>query len=239
MVFKAYHINSYRYPPHSCRSFRSRSLSASQPLWNGLSSIRSCWAVEWWELTLVGLGLSVVHLLILLVDNGVLGCLCAGTEAGVGIFGDVLVGVLGALVGTALDGLRDVVCSVLNQVSKVLRFFRIEMFFTLMVSMVNFEKMTLTDFFELFWLLNSYESWDSPIFRCQWPIFCQAQAWANLFSCNYCHGLRISHHSYRCNDDLYGSSVGRGPNTFARNLVIWRSWSYWPWGHTDSLTFCK
>lgn len=92
----------------------------------------------------MALGLTVVHLLILLVDNGVLGCLCAGTEAGVGIFGDVLVGLLGALMGNALERLRDVVCGVLrNRVSKVPRFFRTEMFFTLTVSMLNFK----SDFF--------------------------------------------------------------------------------------------
>lgn len=62
----------------------------------------------------MGLGLSVVHLLILLVNNGVLGCLRASTDAGVGVFGDVLVGLLGALVGAALNGLRDVVCGVLK-----------------------------------------------------------------------------------------------------------------------------
>ena len=89
----------------------------------------------------MALGLTVVHLLILLVDNGVLSCLCAGTEARVGIFGDVLVGLLGALVGTALERLRDVVCGVLgNRVSKVPRFFRTEMFFTLTVSMLNYER---------------------------------------------------------------------------------------------------
>ena len=105
----------------------------------------------------MGLGLSVVHLLVLLVDNGVLGCLCASTDAGVGVFGDVLVGLLGARVGTALDGLRDVVCGVLrNEVSKVLSVFRIEIFFTLTVSMMNFEELgySLIDCVELFVMIK-------------------------------------------------------------------------------------
>lgn len=105
----------------------------------------------------MGLGLGVVHLLVLLVDNGVLGGLCTSTDACVGVLGDVLVGLLGARVGTALDGLRDVVCGVLrNEVSKGLSVFRIEINFTLTVSMVNFEEMaySLIDCVEVFVMIK-------------------------------------------------------------------------------------
>lgn len=68
----------------------------------------------WRVLTLVGVGLGVVHRLVLLVEGGVLGCACASTHARVRVLGDVLVGLLGTLVGDALSGLGDVVCGVLG-----------------------------------------------------------------------------------------------------------------------------
>lgn len=67
------------------------------------------------EHTLIGVSLGVVYRLVLFVDSGVLGSTCAGAEASIGIFGDVLVCFLGALVGRALDGLGDVVCGVLRK----------------------------------------------------------------------------------------------------------------------------
>lgn len=66
------------------------------------------------RLTLVGVSLGVVHGLILLVDSRVFGCTCAGPEACVGVLGDILVCLLGAFVGSALNGLGDVVCGVLK-----------------------------------------------------------------------------------------------------------------------------
>lgn len=64
-------------------------------------------------LTLVGVGLGIVHGLVLLVESCVLGCTCAGPEACVGVLSNVLVCLLSTFVGGALDGLGDVVCGVL------------------------------------------------------------------------------------------------------------------------------
>ena len=52
-------------------------------------------------------------LLVLLVEDGVLGGGGAGADAGIAVFGDVLVGFLGGGGAGALDGLGDVVCGVL------------------------------------------------------------------------------------------------------------------------------
>ena len=59
-------------------------------------------------------------LLIELVPDGVLGRSGTGTERSVGVFGNLLVCLVGGLGGSALDGLRDVVCGVpeQNSVSK-------------------------------------------------------------------------------------------------------------------------
>ena len=51
-------------------------------------------------------------LLIELVPNGVLGCSGTGTEGSVGVFGDVLVSLVGGFGRGTLDGFRDVVCGV-------------------------------------------------------------------------------------------------------------------------------
>jgi hypothetical protein len=51
-------------------------------------------------------------LLIELVPDGVLGRSGTGTEGSVGVFGDLLVCLVGGLGGSTLDGLRDVVCGV-------------------------------------------------------------------------------------------------------------------------------
>lgn len=58
---------------------------------------------------------GVMHCFLFLVDSGVLGCACASTKAGVGVLGDVLVGLLSTLVGGALNGLGHVVCGVLGE----------------------------------------------------------------------------------------------------------------------------
>ena len=66
-----------------------------------------------YSLTLVDISLGVVRCLVLLVDNGIL---CGGStaaKAGIRVLGDVLVGLLGCLGTTALDGLSDVVNGVL------------------------------------------------------------------------------------------------------------------------------
>jgi hypothetical protein len=62
----------------------------------------------------VDISLGLVGRLVLLVDEGVL---CGGgtaAEAGIGVLGDVLVGLLGSSCTSTLDGLRDVVGSVLG-----------------------------------------------------------------------------------------------------------------------------
>lgn len=51
-------------------------------------------------------------LLIELVPDGVLGRSGTGTEGSVGVFGDLLVCLVGGFGGGTLDGLRDVVCCV-------------------------------------------------------------------------------------------------------------------------------
>ena len=66
------------------------------------------------QLTLVGIGLNIVGLLVLLVDDSILSGGSAASEAGIVVLGDTLVGFLGGSGSTALDGLRDVVGGVLN-----------------------------------------------------------------------------------------------------------------------------
>jgi hypothetical protein len=55
-----------------------------------------------------------MRLLVLLVDDGVLGGSGARGEAGVAVLGDVLVGLLGGSGTTLLDGLGNVVGGVLD-----------------------------------------------------------------------------------------------------------------------------
>jgi hypothetical protein len=69
-----------------------------------------------YPLTLVEIGLDIVGLLVLLVNNGVLGSRGTSAQLGIVILGDVLVGLLGGLSTGALDGLGDVVCGVLLEV---------------------------------------------------------------------------------------------------------------------------
>ena len=57
----------------------------------------------------MGVGLGVVGDLVLLVDDGILGGAGASAQAGVAVLGDVLVGLLGSLSSSALNGLSDVV----------------------------------------------------------------------------------------------------------------------------------
>jgi len=61
----------------------------------------------------VDISLGVVGSLVLLVDDGILCGGSTGAQAGIGVLGDVLVGLLGSLGTGALDGLRDVVCCLL------------------------------------------------------------------------------------------------------------------------------
>lgn len=65
------------------------------------------------RLTLVDISLGVVGELVLLVDNGILGGAGTGRDLGVVVLGDVLVGLLGSLSASTLDGLGDVVGGVL------------------------------------------------------------------------------------------------------------------------------
>lgn len=64
--------------------------------------------------TLVDIGLNIVGLLVLLVDDGILSSGSAASEAGIVVLGDTLVGLLGGSGSGALDGLRDVVGGVLR-----------------------------------------------------------------------------------------------------------------------------
>lgn len=65
-------------------------------------------------LTLVDIGLGVVGHLILLIDEGVLGSGGASRELGFVALRDVLVGLLGGLGTSTLDGLSDVVGGLLE-----------------------------------------------------------------------------------------------------------------------------
>lgn len=65
-------------------------------------------------LTLVDISLGVVGLLVLLVTESVDGSVGTGAQLGVGVLGDVLVGLLGSGGTGALDGLGDVVGGVLE-----------------------------------------------------------------------------------------------------------------------------
>lgn len=58
-------------------------------------------------------GLDVVGLLVLLVNNGILSGGGAAGQAGIVVLSDTLVGLLGSSSTSALDGLRDVVGGVL------------------------------------------------------------------------------------------------------------------------------
>jgi hypothetical protein len=61
----------------------------------------------------VDISLGVVGELVLLVNNGILGGAGTGGDLGIVVLSDVLVGLLGSLSASALDGLGDVVGSVL------------------------------------------------------------------------------------------------------------------------------
>jgi uncharacterized ion transporter superfamily protein YfcC len=63
---------------------------------------------------LVGLGRSVVLVLLGLVPDGITSGLEASADAGVVVLGDLLVGLLGSLVGGALELVRDVVAGLLD-----------------------------------------------------------------------------------------------------------------------------
>jgi hypothetical protein len=57
----------------------------------------------------VDIGLSVMGKLVLLVEDCVLGSTGAGRDIGIAALSDALVGLLGSLSSSALDGLSDVV----------------------------------------------------------------------------------------------------------------------------------
>lgn len=73
-------------------------------------SLSSCLAGR---LTLVEIGLGIMRLLVLLVDDGILGSGSTGAQLGIIVLGDLLVGLLGGLGTGALDGLGNVLCGVL------------------------------------------------------------------------------------------------------------------------------
>jgi len=83
--------------------------------WNIVSTMQGKSGVE--SITLVDIGLGIVRLLVLLVDNSILGSGGSAGQACVVVLGDGLVGLLGGLSSTALDGLRDVVGGILYQVN--------------------------------------------------------------------------------------------------------------------------
>lgn len=59
------------------------------------------------------IGLNIVGLLVLLVDEGILGSRGTSADLGVAVLGNLLVGLLGGLGTGALNALRDVVGGVL------------------------------------------------------------------------------------------------------------------------------
>jgi len=61
----------------------------------------------------VGISLDVVSLLVLLVNESILGGTSASAELRIVVLGNLLVGLLGGLGSGALDGLLDVVGGVL------------------------------------------------------------------------------------------------------------------------------
>lgn len=61
------------------------------------------------QLTLVDISLGVVGKLVLLVDESILGSAGAGGDVGIAVLSDALVGLLGSLSSSSLDGLSDVV----------------------------------------------------------------------------------------------------------------------------------
>jgi hypothetical protein len=63
---------------------------------------------------LVGLGRSVVLVLLGLVADGVAGGFEASADVGVVVLGNLLVGLLGSLVGSTLELVRDVVAGLLD-----------------------------------------------------------------------------------------------------------------------------
>lgn len=71
------------------------------------------------DLTLVDIGLGVVGCLILLVEDGILCGASSAAQAGIRVLGDVLVGLLGCLSTTTLDGLGNVVNGVLKVVVSI------------------------------------------------------------------------------------------------------------------------
>lgn len=65
------------------------------------------------------IGLGVVGLLVLLVEDSILGSAGAGADLGIVVLGDLLVGLLGSLSTGALDGLGNVVGGVLEHAKLV------------------------------------------------------------------------------------------------------------------------
>lgn len=55
------------------------------------------------------ISLGVVGKLVLLVDESILGSAGAGGDVGIAVLSDALVGLLGSLSSSSLDGLSDVV----------------------------------------------------------------------------------------------------------------------------------
>lgn len=66
------------------------------------------------RLTLVNIGLGVMRLLVLLVDDRILGRAGTGAQIRIRVLGHLLVGLLGGLGTGALDGLGNVVGGVLD-----------------------------------------------------------------------------------------------------------------------------
>lgn len=66
-----------------------------------------------YKLTLVNIGLSIVRLLVLLVDNSILGSGGASAQLGIVVLCDLLVGLLGSLSTSSLHGLGNIIGSVL------------------------------------------------------------------------------------------------------------------------------
>lgn len=70
-----------------------------------------------WKVGEIEVGTYVMALLVHLVANCILGCLRTGTEGGIRVFGDVLVGLGRSVGGGALDRLRNVANGVSGRLS--------------------------------------------------------------------------------------------------------------------------
>lgn len=85
----------------------------------------------------MNIGLNIMRLLVLLVNDGILGSASTCTDLGIVVLGNLLVGLLGSLGTSALNSLGNVVNGVLCYILVIQTTCSVRESRTLAVSMVN------------------------------------------------------------------------------------------------------